>query len=190
MGVSEKRRATYDDLLKLSENVVGEIIDGVLYTSPRPASPHARAAAAISSGLFDPFDRAPGDRGGLGGWWILGEPELHLHGDVLVPDIAAWRRERMPKMPSVPAFELPPDWICEIVSPSTGRLDRRHKLPVYARERVEHLWLVDPLEKTLEVFRLHGGQWLLTAVHADTERVRIPPFDAIELDLTRWWLES
>src|SRR5438309_11917686 len=122
-----RRRATYDDLLKLPEHLVGEIIDGELIVSPRPASPHAIASSAMGADLFGPFHRSSGGGSGPGGWWILDEPELHFREDVLVPDLAGWRRERMPKVPNVPAFELPPDWVGEIVSPSTERVDRPRK---------------------------------------------------------------
>ena len=187
MSRGPDRRATYDDLLELPENVVGEILDGELIVSPRPASPHALARSAIGGGLFPPFNRRGGGTGGPGGWWILDEPELHLHGDVVVPDVAGWRRERMPSLPSTVAFELPPDWVCEVVSPSTTRIDRKRKMPIYAREQVAHLWLVDPLARTLEVLRLEGGRWSVLAVHAGDERVRAEPFDAIELELSSWW---
>jgi Uma2 family endonuclease len=184
-----KRKATYEDLLAVPDTMVAEIVDGELYTSPRPATPHARATVAIDRGL-GPFDDDPSRPGALGGWWILVEPELHFAEDVLVPDLAGWRRSRMPAIPSAPAITLAPDWLCEIVSPSTGRLDRTRKMPVYAREGVEHLWLVDPLARTVEVYRREGAAWVVVATHADADRVRIAPFDALELDLARWWLES
>src|SRR5262245_41507118 len=116
---SARKRATYQDLCDLPEHVVGEIIDGELYTSPRPASPHAYACSALGSDIFGNFGCPPGDRGDQGGWWILFEPELHFGSDVLVPDLAGWRRDRMPQMPSVAYFKLSPDWICEVISPST-----------------------------------------------------------------------
>ncbi|MFZ5470296.1 MAG: Uma2 family endonuclease [Myxococcota bacterium] len=182
--------ATYDDLRKLPDNVVGEIVAGELYASPRPASMHAHVSSMMGVDLGGPFHRKPGDPHGPGGWWILDEPELHLHGDVLVPDLAGWRRERMPTMPSVPAFELAPDWVCEVVSPSTGQLDRVKKLPVYARERVVYVWLVTPDEKTIEVFRLDGTIWSLLGTYGGEAKARIEPFEAVELDLSRWWLEG
>ena len=131
-----RRRATYDDLLKVPEHMVAEIIDGELYATPRPSSPHAWAASAISSDVFGRFSRPPGDAHAPGGWWILFEPELHFGSDVVVPDIAGWRRTRMPVLPSVAFFELAPDWICEVVSPSTGQLDRGRKMGIYGREKV------------------------------------------------------
>jgi Uma2 family endonuclease len=185
-----KRRATYDDLKKLPEHLVGEIIDGELIATPRPASPHALASSIIGGDLVGPFNRSRGS-GGPGGCWIIDEPELHFGDDVLVPDLAGWRRERMPKVPNVPAFELPPDWVCEVVSPSTERIDRARKMGIYARVNVAHVWLVNPLAQTLEVYALaEGNTWNLGGTHAGTDRVRAVPFDAVELDLSRWWIES
>ena len=183
-----KRTATYDDLLRVPDTIVAEIVDGELYTSPRPATPHARAEVAVYAALVA-FDDDASRPGALGGWWILIEPELHFGKDVLVPDLAAWRRSRMPTIPNAPAITLAPDWVCEVVSPRTGVLDRRRKMPVYAREKVEHLWLVDPLARTVEVYRRDGGRWVFDATHADAARVAIAPFDALEIDLARWWLE-
>lgn len=183
-----RRRATYEDLLQVSDLLIAEIVDGELITSPRPASPHARAASIILRNL-DPFDRRPGDPNGPGGWWILFEPELPLGPDILVPDLAGWRREQMPILENVPYFEQAPDWICEVVSPSTGGLDRVRKMPIYAREQVSHLWLVDPLLRTLEVYRLEGQHWVVASTHGDTESVHAEPFAAVELDMSRWWLD-
>ena len=184
-----RRRATYEDVLNAPEHVVAEIIDGELYASPRPAAPHAVAASAIGADLFGPFHRSPGDPAGPGGWWILDEPELHLGADVVVPDLAGWRRERLPQLANVAYFTQAPDWICEVVSPATGRLDRVRKMRIYAREQVAHAWLVDPLQQTLEVYRLEGGRWLVASTHGGDEQVRAEPFEAIELQLARWWLE-
>jgi Uma2 family endonuclease len=190
MARNKGRRATYDDLKKVPDHLIAEIIDGELVTQPRPASPHARAGSAIGAGLFGPFDRNPGTADAPGGWWILDEPELHVHGDVLVPDLAGWRRERMPRLENRAAFELAPDWVCEIVSPGTARYDRTSKMDIYAREQVRHLWLVDPLARTLEIFALDGDRhWVRIETHGDPrEPVRAVPFDAVALDLTRWWL--
>jgi len=182
-----RRNATYEDLCRVPDRFVAEIVGGDLYTSPRPAAPHALAGSALNQDL-GPFARQRGSGGGPGGWWVLYEPEVHLGADVLVPDLAGWRRERMPVMPAVPYFELAPDWVCEVVSPGTARLDRVRKMPVYARERVRHLWLVDPSAQTLEVYRLDGARWLLVETCGGAVRVRAEPFDAIEIDLDRWWL--
>ena len=186
----QRRRATYEDLMQVPENMVAELIDGEVFASPRPAIPHALAASAIGGRLFDRFN---GPRGGgadaPGGWWILYEPELLLGDDVLVPDIGGWRRERVPVLDRVPAMPMAPDWVCEVVSPSTGRLDRVRKLPVYAREGVGHVWLVDPTPETLEVYRLETGRWVLLQSFAGSAVVRAEPFDAVDIDMQRWWIE-
>lgn len=179
-------RATYADVLAAPEHVVAEVIDGQLSTSLRPAPRHADAASVLGMDLGSPFHRG---RGGPGGWWILFEPELHLgpEPDILVPDLAGWRRERMSELPSEAFFTLPPDWVCEVLSPSTVQLDRVRKMPVYSRSGVSHVWLVDPDAKTLEIFSLDGESHRLVATHADDDRVRGVPFDAIELDLGALW---
>src|SRR6185369_3586407 len=126
---------------------------------------HANAASVIAGDLNSAFHRPPGDRGNPGGWWILAEPELHFSDDVLVPDQAGWRREHMPKLPNVAAFTQAPNWICEVVSPGTGKIDRGRKMRIYAREGIGQLWLVDPLLHTIEVYRLKEGAWVVAAVH-------------------------
>ena len=115
----------------------------------------------LGSEIVPPFDREEGGTSGPGGWWILHEPEVHLHDEILVPDLAGWRRSRMPSLPDSAFFVVPPDWLCEIVSPATERLDRGRKRLIYAREGVSHLWLLSPSARTLEVFRLSSGTWIL-----------------------------
>ena len=183
-----RKRATYEDLLQVPERLVAEIIDGELTTAPRPSFPYARAVSIISRQL-DSFDRETDGPDDPGGWWIFSEPELHLGADILGPDIAGWRRERMPVLEDVPYSELAPDWICEVISPSTGRNDRVLKMPVYAREQVRHLWLVDPGMRTLEVYRLEAQRWVVMSTHGGSGMIRAEPFAAIEIDLGRWWLE-
>ena len=174
--------------MNLPENFVGEILDGELFASPRPASPHAFAASVIGSNLLGGFQRPPGDPSGLGGWWFLHEPELHFSDDVLVPEIAGWRHARMPRVPNTAAFTLAPDWVCEVISPSTGRIDRGRKMAIYAREGVESLWIVDPLLQTVESYRLEAKRWVVLQTVSGDEAVRIEPFEALELALSRWWL--
>jgi Uma2 family endonuclease len=185
-----RRPATYKDLLKVPDTMVAEILDGELYATPRPASPHARAASGVGGDLWGRFDGPPNGPGQPGGWWILFEPELHLEADVIVPDVAAWRREKMPVLANVAAFTQAPDWVCEVVSPTTAGADRVHKMRIYARESVGHLWLVDPLAKTLEVYRLDNGHWVVASTHAGGERVHAEPFAAAEIEMNRWWLED
>jgi len=187
----KRRKATSQDLMEVPDHLVAELIDGELITSPRPASPHALASSVLLANLVGPFHFGTGGGGeGPGGWWILIEPEFHFGEEIVVPDLAGWRRERMPVLPNVAAFELAPDWVCEVVSPSTVRLDRVRKMAVYAREKVTHLWLLDPLAHTLEVYRLEADGWFVVSTHAGAERIRAEPFDAVELDMTRWWLPA
>jgi Uma2 family endonuclease len=179
------RPATYQDLRALPEDVVGEIIDGELIATPRPAFQHVTAQSELLVALGREFG---GDnRGGPGGWRIVVEPELHIAGQVLVPDLAGWRRERMPTPPAVPFIELAPDWVCEILSPSTAALDRTRKIHHYAHAAVGHLWLLDPLPQTVEVYRLEPGGWKLVTSVAGAVKVRSEPFEDVELDLARIW---
>lgn len=181
-----KRPATYQDVLNAPEHLVAEILDGDLYLSPRPAPRHADASSGLGAALRGPFDRG---RGGPGGWRILFEPELHLASDVVVPDIAGWRRERLPRLPEEAYFAVAPDWICEVMSPSTVRIDRIKKLTIYAREGVRHAWFIDPIAQTMEVLRLESGRWSILSAHAAQDIVRAEPFDALDLDLTLLWDE-
>jgi Uma2 family endonuclease len=183
---SEPRRrpATYDDLRKVPDHLVAEILDGELHVTPRPAPRHASTTYGVGGLLWGPFDRG---RGGPGGWRILYEPEVHLSPDVLVPDLAGWRRERLPALPEEAYFTLAPDWICEVLSPSTASTDRVKKLSIYAREHVRHVWLLDPLARTVEVLRLENGRWSIVTTGADADTLRAEPFDAIDLDLSLLW---
>jgi Uma2 family endonuclease len=185
------RQATYADLEAVPPHKVAEIINGVLYAMPRPAPKHASASSRLTMKLGGPFDLG---EGGPGGWRILDEPELHFPNpvvkagkDVLVPDLAGWHRERMPELPEDAFFSLAPDWICEVLSKSTEDVDREEKMPVYAREGVRHAWLIDPIERTLEVFVLEGWRCMDGGTWRDSARVRVAPFDAIELDLSVLW---
>ena len=180
------RPATYEDLVALPDTFVAEIINDELHASPRPASRHGRAGTILGGRLTPAYDEG---RGGPGGWWIQYEPELHLGRDVLVPDWAGWRRSRMPTWPDAAFFTLAPDWICEILSPSTASLDRGKKLAIYAREHVAHVWLVDPVACTLEVLRPENGGWTTLATHEGAVVVRAEPFADIELDLGALWAD-
>jgi Uma2 family endonuclease len=187
MGDPAKRNATYEDVLSAPPHKVAEIIGGELILSPRPAAPHAAAASALGEELGPPFKRG---RGGPGGWIILDEPEIHLGRDVLVPDLGGWRRETMPVIEDAAYFTVRPDWICEVLSPSTERFDRSDKLRIYGRSGVQHAWLVNPLLRTLEVVRLSAEapeQWTTLGVFRDDARVRAAPFEAFELELGILW---
>lgn len=177
------RPVQYEDLLRLPEHETGEILNGQLHTQPRPSSRHARIETGIASGLFGPFDLGGG---GPGGWVILAEPELHLGPHVMVPDLAGWRRERLAEIPDGP-ITVVPDWVCEILSPSTAMKDRAIKLPLYRELGVYHVWIVDPAAKTVEVLRHEGEHWLLLATHGNQDAMRAAPFDAVALELGGWW---
>jgi Uma2 family endonuclease len=186
-AMSERRRATYEDVLAAPPEKVAEVIDGELYLFPRPAKPHTAAASALGEELGPAFKRG---RGGPGGWILLDEPELHMVEDILVPDLAGWRRERMPVMSAdLPYFDLAPDWVCEVLSDATRKLDRAKKVPIYARSGVTNVWLVDPIARTLEVLRLEREKYVIMATWADDAKVRAEPFDAIELDLAILWAD-
>lgn len=183
--VTAQRYATYDELLTLPAHVVGEIVFGTLHASPRPTPKHAQAATTLAEELGPPFKRG---RGGPGGWLILYEPELHLGPHVVVPDLAGWRRTRMPEMPVDKAyFDLAPDWVCEVLSPSTAALDRGDKLTIYNTFMVEHVWLVDPDARTLEVLGHDPKGYRTITVFSGDAKVRAVPFDALELDLSLLW---
>ena len=184
-SVPAKRGATYEDLRRVPEHQVAEILAGDLFATPRPTAQHAHTALRLSATLGAPFDEG---RGGPGGWIILFEPELHLHDDVVVPDLAGWRRERLSPLPDAPFLTLPPDWVCEILSPTTERRDRLQKLPIYNRESVRHVWLINPSLRSLEVLRLEGGRWIIAGSHGTEEGVlAIEPFEAVPLELSRIW---
>jgi Uma2 family endonuclease len=183
-ALTQKKPATYADLEALPSHLVGEIIDGELIASPRPALLHAVAASRLGIEVGGPFDRG---KGGPGGWIILDEPELHIIGQVLVPDLAGWRRERMPEVPDAGASELAPDWVCEVLSPGTAKIDRARKMRHYAAASVRHVWLVDPLATTLEIYRLDSEGWRLVETHAGDVAIRPEPFDAVELQLSSLW---
>ncbi|HEX7840697.1 MAG TPA: Uma2 family endonuclease [Kofleriaceae bacterium] len=183
----KKRRATYQDVIDSPEHMVAEIIGGELRLSNRPRGPAVAAASSLGEELGPPFKRG---RGGPGGWLILDEPELHLGDEIVVPDLAGWRRERLAVAPDATFITVPPDWVCEVLSRSTEKTDRAEKMPLYASFGVPHSWLVHPRRRTLEAFRLHEGKWLAIAVYKDADRARIEPFDAIEFDLAVLWADA
>ncbi|MCY3997668.1 MAG: Uma2 family endonuclease [Rhodobacter sp.] len=185
-AVKSRRIATYRDVLDAPPGMVAEVLAGVLHTQPRPAPRHAWASSRLGGRLDGPFN--PGD--GPGGWWIVFEPELHLGADIVVPDLGGWRRDTMPDYPDTAYCTVAPDWACEVLSPSTRRIDRHEKSGIYAREGVSHLWFVDPDARTLEAFELREGRWVLLATLADGAPVSLPPFDAVTFPLDALWPDS
>jgi len=184
MAEIAERAATYEDLLAVPEHLVAEILFGRLVTHPRPAPRHAVAGSALGAALGGPFQFG---RDGPGGWLFMDEPELHLAGHVAVPDLAAWRRERMSQLPDTAWIEMAPDWICEVLSPSTERYDRTDKRAIYADAGVGHVWHVDPELQMLEVFELRDGKWLLLGVFHDNADVSAAPFSQVSFPLGLLW---
>ena len=182
--VTDSTPATYQDVLNAPPHMVAEVIDGTLYTNPRPDPTHTTASSGLGICIGPPFHFG---RGGPGGWWILDEPELHLNQDIVVPDLAGWRRERMRELPTETYFTLVPDWVCEVLSPSTRNLDLGVKRAIYAREGVKFLWFVDPMERSLETFQLLGAKWVLIDKLFDNASVSLPPFEAVCFDLDDLW---
>ena len=184
LSETDSRRATYQDVLDAPPDKVAEVVDGTLYIFNRPAAPHALASSRLGNAIGPPFDNG---RSGPGGWWILDEPELHLGEDIVVPDIAGWRRERMPVYPDTAYFTLAPDWVCEVLSPSTRKLDLGGKSAVYARAGVGTIWFADPIARSLEANVLRGGKWVEIATLYNDATVSLPPFEAISFSLGDLW---
>ncbi len=182
--LSARRLTLYECLLSLPERLIGEIINGQIHTQPRPTAAHALVASRLGADLEPPFGR-----GGPGGWWIIDEPEIHFIRDteVVVPDIAGWRRTRMPEIPEDQRFEVVPDWICEILSPSTRSTDREIKMPLYARYEVAFAWIVDPVEKTLEAYALSDGKWGTIGQYHGDDEVCTVPFAEVSIALGEIW---
>lgn len=180
-----KKPATYEDIEELPVGWVGEIIETELYALPRPAARHLRVASRLGVLMAQAFELP---QGGPGGWWFLDEPELHFGRDVLVPDLAGWRQERVPEPPDAPWLSVAPDWVCEVLSPSNWKWDRTRKMPRYHHEGVRHAWLIDPLRRTLEVYQSAPEGWVRTALHEGEAPVRVEPFEAVPLPLGLLWL--
>lgn len=183
-----EKPATYEDLLAAPKHMIAEIIHGRLVTMPRPARNHARAASILTGILTSTFDRGVN---GPGGWYILFEPELHFgiepNEEIVVPDLAGWRRERTPGPDETAYFTTVPDWTCEFMSPSSRKGGRFEKPGIYASFGVEYYWLGDPAARALETFRLARGKWDKTGAFRDSDLVAAPPFDAVAFALGELW---
>ena len=182
-----KKNAEYEDLYNIPENMTGQIINGELVAMPRPSPKHSNAVSGIGFEIGPPYRFG---RGGPGGWVILDEPEIRLGNDIFVPDLAGWKKERLPKFPKTNYISVPPDWICEVLSPSTEKADRAKKMPVYARFGISYIWLINPVEEILEVFKLDSGRWILLSVYSENDKLRAEPFQETEIDLQNLWFET
>ncbi len=187
MSEPARKRATYEDLYAIPENMTGEIIDGELVVTPRPSRKHVRAASIMGIRIGSPYDLGEGE--GPGGWIILDEPEVAFGANILVPDLAGWKKERFPAQEDHNWISAAPDWICEILSPGTALYVRTKKMPVYAEHEVRYAWLIDPVLMSLEVFRLEGGRWSFLGAFGEREKVHAEPFSEMELNLGDLWLE-
>ena len=184
MADKGKRQATYADIETAPEHLVAEIINGELFTHPRPSLRHGVTATSLVDELTGPFQKG---RGGPGGWVFAIKPEIKFSENILVPDIAAWRRERLPGIPTRNFIEIAPDWICEVLSGSTEKRDRSLKKDIYAAGNVQHLWLIDPRLQLLEVFQLRDALWTNLGTWNSDDEVRAAPFDAISFSLADLW---
>ena len=187
MSDPARKKASYEDLYSIPENMTGEIINGELIVTPRPSRRHGFAASHLGARLITPYDFAEG--GGPGGWIFILEPEIGLGENIVVPDLAGWRKERFPVDEPHNWISVAPDWICEILSPSTARYDRIRKMRIYGLHEVPYLWLIDPGDRTFEAFKLESGRWLKLAGFEENEKVRAEPFQEIEIDLGNLWID-
>jgi Uma2 family endonuclease len=186
MSELAKKKATYEDLYSIPENMTGEIINGELIVTPRPAPKHIRTASVLGSKIMPPYDF--GEGGGPGGWIFLIEVEVQLGEHTVVPDLAGWKKERFPKNLEHNYISVAPDWVCEILSPSTFRADKVKKMPIYAHYGVGHIWLIDPVAMTMDAFRLESGKWVLLGSFSENDKVRADPFQEIEIHLEDLWI--
>jgi Uma2 family endonuclease len=187
MAQPPKKNATYDDLHGIPENTIGEIIDGKLTVTPRPSKQHVYAASVLEIELGAPYQFGRG--GGPGGRVILVKPEIKLGENIVVPDLAGWKKERFPGTETTNWVSASPDWVCEVLSPGTLRTDKIKKMPFYGRHGVQHLWFLDPAAKTLDVFRLESDKWVVAGLFVEDDKVRAEPFQEIEIDLNNLWLD-
>ncbi|HBD07998.1 MAG TPA: hypothetical protein DCZ69_07020 [Syntrophobacteraceae bacterium] len=182
-----RKRAIYDDLFDIPENMTGEIINGELFVTPRPSRKHVNTSSILGAEIIPPYRF--GRSGGPGGWIILIEAEVAFGKDILVPDLAGWKRDRFPIEEPHNWISVAPDWVCEILSPSTTLVDRTAKMPIYSQHNVSHAWLIDPVLKSLEVYRFEPGVWIGIGAYTRSAKVRAEPFLELELDLGLLWLE-
>ena len=187
MAEPAKKKATYDDLYTIPENTTGEIVDGELFVTPRPSARHTYASSVLGAEVGAAYHSG---RSGPGGWIILDETEILLGEHLLVPDLAGWRKERFPGVPQENWVSVSPDWVCEVISPGTIRLDKIRKMSLYGQHRVQYLWLIDPVARTLDVFRLETENWVVAGFFADDDKVRAKPFQEVEFELSNLWLEG
>lgn len=187
MAEPAQKDTSYEDLFNIPENMTGEIISGELVVTPRPSRRHIFTCSSLGGTLMPPYQF--GGPHGPGGWIIVIEPEVGFGRNILVPDLAGWRRERFPLSEDHNWISVPPDWVCEVLSPNTERRDKTEKIFIYARYQVSYLWFINPISKTLDVFRLEAGKWVVSGLFVENEKVRAEPFKEMEIDLNTLWLD-
>jgi Uma2 family endonuclease len=188
MSAPAPKLATYQDLLRLADDVRAEILAGDIVTAPAPLPKHSKAQRALGGFIGRPFDDDH-EHGGPGGWWIFIEVDIQFAAhDVVRPDLSGWRRERLADPGEQRPIEVTPDWVCEVLSPSTAARDKVAKRKLYAKHGVRHYWIVDVDARTLEAFELRRGQWVLLDSYDDASAARIPPFEQVELAIGRLFL--
>jgi Uma2 family endonuclease len=187
MAEPAKKRVVYEDLFDIPDNMTGEIISGELIVTPRPSRKHTITTSRLGGEIVPAYDFGRGN--GPGGWIIIVEPEIAFGENILVPDLAGWKKERFPMEEPHNWISVAPDWVCEVLSPGTAQADRAGKMPIYAQHQVSNAWLIDPILKTLEVFRFELGRWVVLGVYARSAKLRAEPFAEIEIDLGLLWLE-
>ncbi|MDR3568906.1 MAG: Uma2 family endonuclease [Syntrophobacteraceae bacterium] len=189
MSHTASKKADYEDLFTIPDNMIGEIVNGKLIATPRPSSRHSHVAAVLSGKLIPPYRL--GEGGGPGGWILLYEPEIMLGEHLLVPDLAGWKKERFPRTTQSNWISISPDWVRELLSPGTARYDRIEKMAIYALQGVLHAWLIDPNLKTVEVFELDSSnRWVNRTAFTKKGKIRAAPFEQVEIDLDYLWLEE
>lgn len=185
MSETAEKKATYEDLYAVAENMTGEIINGELVVSPRPSRRHILASSFLGGEIIPPYCHGRG--GGPGGWIILLEPEIGLGEHILVPDLAGWKAERYPEEEPHNWISVSPDWVCEIMSPGTETHDRDEKMSIYAAHGLPHTWLINPIIRTLEAYKLVNEGWFRFAIFSGDKKIRVEPFSEAEIDLRVLW---
>ncbi|MEM1418928.1 MAG: Uma2 family endonuclease [Myxococcota bacterium] len=188
MSTPARRLATYEDLVRLPADVRAELLAGEVVTAPAPLPRHSKAQRALGSFIGRPYDDDDG-HGGPGGWWIFVEVDVALGAhDVVRPDLSGWRRKRLAAPGDRRPIDVAPDWVCEVLSPSTAGVDRGLKRDLYHRHEVGHYWLVDPLVGQVEVLARRPEGWLLVGTYGSDATVALPPFLDVEVPLGRLFL--
>jgi Uma2 family endonuclease len=182
-----RMKLTYEDLCNVPDDMTGEIIDGELSLTPMPSKQQIHTGTKLANAVVAAYHFGTK---GPGGWIILDEPDLAFGEDILVPELAGWKEDRFIVSWEHHWISVAPDWVCEIISPETAQRDRTQKMPIYERNGVSYVWLIDPAEKSLEIFRLESGKWGAPTLYTGNDKVRAEPFEQTEINLGDLWLKD